>query len=102
MNRPAMAALIAATCLRLHGQAARDPDDVLAQVRAKLHSMTERLPRYTCVQTVERRYLRHAERKGPPPSCDQISGDPDDVLAQVRAKLHSMTERLPRYTWAST
>ena len=70
-----MAALIAATCLRLHGQAARDPDDVLAQVRAKLHSMTERLPRYTCVQTVERRYLRHAERKGPPPSCDQISGD---------------------------
>jgi hypothetical protein len=75
MNRPVLFALIAASSLRLYGQAARDPDDVLAQVRAKLRSMALRLPRYTCVQTVERSYFKHAEHNGPPPSCDQISGD---------------------------
>lgn len=70
-----MAALIAATSLHLYGQAARDPDDVLAQVRTKLRSMTARLPKYTCVQTIERRYFKHSDHKGPPPSCDQIAGD---------------------------
>jgi len=75
MNRPAIVALIAATSLPLYGQEGHEPDGVLEQVRAKLRTMTARLPRYTCVQTVERRYFKHAEHKGPPPSCDHIAGD---------------------------
>ena len=70
-----MVALIAACSLRLHGQPARDPDEVLAQVRAKLRAMAQRMPRYTCVQTVERKYYKLGEHKGSPPSCDQIAGD---------------------------
>ncbi len=69
-----MAVLIAASSLRLYGQAAVKPDDVLEQVRAKLRATTNRLPRYTCVQTIERRYYKHGDSKTPP-SCDQISGD---------------------------
>ena len=63
MNRPSAVMALAGMCLALSGQAARDPDQVLEQVRTKLKSMTLRLPRYTCVQTVERRYFRPAERK---------------------------------------
>jgi hypothetical protein len=75
MKRLSMVALIAACSLRLHGQPARDPDEVLAQVRAKLRAMAQRMPRYTCVQTVERKYYKLGEHKGSPPSCDQIAGD---------------------------
>ncbi|MBZ5622508.1 MAG: hypothetical protein LAQ69_27805 [Acidobacteriia bacterium] len=75
MKRALMAAVVAASSFGLYGQAARDPDDVLSQVRAKLRSMTERLPKYTCVQTVERRYFKHGDHKGAGPSCDQIIGD---------------------------
>src|ERR1051325_9873887 len=75
MKRPLTAAAIAISCVRLCGQEARDPDDVLAKVRARLSSMTRRVPRYTCLQTVERRYFRHTDHNRPPASCDQISGD---------------------------
>src|SRR5437868_14344197 len=75
MKRALLAAVLTTSCLWVCGQEGRDPDEVLKQVRTKLSAMTRRLPRYTCVQTVERRYFKHTDHKNPPPSCDQIIGD---------------------------
>src|SRR5581483_1967111 len=66
-----------------------DPDVVLEQVRTKLRTMTQRIPHYTCVQTIERRYYTHAAASAP--SCDQIAAD----RKMGRTKLHLFaTDRL--------
>jgi hypothetical protein len=90
MGRTAVAALITALSFSLQAQAPRDVDDILAQVRTKLRSMTSRLPRYTCVQTVERHYYRHAEQKNPP-SCDQMAAD--RKMGRFKQQLYA-TDRL--------
>jgi len=57
-----------------NGQSPPDPTDTLARARDHLLERTERLPNYTCVQTVDRAYLQPANPIYPPPSCDVISG----------------------------
>ena len=47
---------------------APDAEEVLRRVRARLLSDLERLPRYTCVQTITRQYYRRSES----PSCSAL------------------------------
>ncbi len=89
MGRTAIAALIAALSFSLQAQAPRDVDDILSQVKTKLRSMTSRLPRYTCIQTVERRYYRHDQKNTP--SCDQLAADRKN--GRYRQQLYA-TDRL--------
>ncbi len=57
------------------GQTARDPDLNLAQARERLRAMTRRLPKYTCTQTVERRYYRPTDEKAAANlTCDERAG----------------------------
>ena len=50
-----------------------DPEDVLAKARANILDRSERLPNYTCVQTVDRKFLRLKKPVFPIPSCDDMS-----------------------------
>ncbi len=73
MNRLTVVGIVAASAFVVGGQTSHDPDAVLEQVRTKVRTMTQRIPHYTCVQTIERRYYTHAAAKAP--SCDQIAAD---------------------------
>jgi hypothetical protein len=53
------------------GQANYDPSIVLARARDQVLVLSDRLPRYTGVQTVNRSYFSGNKRV----SCDQIAGD---------------------------
>ena len=44
--------------LSMSAQPRPDPEDVLAKARDNMLDRTERLPNYTCVQTVDRKFLR--------------------------------------------
>ena len=49
-----------------------NPDQVLAETKAKIVAMTRNLPRYTCTETVNREYFR-AETRMPAGSCQRDS-----------------------------
>jgi hypothetical protein len=68
------AGLLLALCAAACAQTSPDPADVLARTRDRLQDTTERLPNYTCVQTVDRKFFRPRIRT-PRRSCDQIAGD---------------------------
>jgi len=68
-------ATLGAVALCLWAQGTRNPDELLADARDKLVATARRLPKYTCVQTIERRYFNRMEKASLPPSCDQISAD---------------------------
>ncbi len=65
--------LLASACLPGAGDS-HDPMETLAQARARIVAMTKRLPRYTCVETVERKYFSslRAGRATPPKPCPQL------------------------------
>lgn len=65
-------ALILAAAMALFGQTPVDPARTLARARDKFLDSTQRLPNYTCVQTVNREYFRPAKPRLPRPSCDQM------------------------------
>src|ERR1019366_3737696 len=54
--------VLLAPALALGAEQAVDPAEVLREARPKLANIVGRLPRYTCVQTVERNYLRQGPR----------------------------------------
>src|ERR1700687_5350032 len=56
-------------------QTPRDPEEALVQARDKILERTERLPNYTCVQTLDRKYLKRTKPEFPVPSCDQMSAE---------------------------
>ena len=51
-----------AAALALGAQQGVDPTEVLREARPKLATIVQRLPRYTCVQTVQRSYFRQGPR----------------------------------------
>ena len=67
-------ALILAIIVAACAQPRRDPSAILAQTRDKLADRTDRIPNYICVETVNRSYLKNADAKFVPASCDQIMG----------------------------
>ncbi|MBZ5590629.1 MAG: hypothetical protein LAP39_00220 [Acidobacteriia bacterium] len=56
----------------LCAQSAPDPTDVLAHARDRLVDRSERLPNYTCVQTVNRKYFRRPKQAQPVPACSEV------------------------------
>jgi hypothetical protein len=62
--------LVLASTIR--AQEPRDPEEVLVQARDKILERTERLPNYTCVQTVDRTFLKVDKPRFPVPSCDDL------------------------------
>ncbi len=58
--------------LAAQAQAATDPTDVLARARDIVLSRIDRLPNYTCVQTINRSYFKPGVEPG---SCDKMIGE---------------------------
>src|SRR5580698_10213858 len=56
-------------------QADRDPSLVLARTRDRVLELADRLPKYTCLQTVNRTYLRPLVMPRAGTSCDQFAGE---------------------------
>ncbi len=54
------------------GQAERDPGEVLERARANLQSMTRRLAKYACLETVDRIYYEPPPEPSEPLSCKVI------------------------------
>ena len=67
--------MIVSLALAFNVKAQRDPEEVLAQARDRVIERTDRLPNYTCVQTVDRKYLKRTKPELPAPSCDQMSAE---------------------------
>lgn len=59
----------------VHGQTALDPADVLRRARANINAATARLPKYACVQTIDRAYYAPAMPNHGDPSCGQMAAD---------------------------
>jgi len=70
MRSALILAVAAAACAQPH----RDPAEVLARARDKLLDRADRIPNYICVETVNRSYLKDADARSWPASCDQIMG----------------------------
>jgi hypothetical protein len=69
------------------GQPNYDPSVVLARARDQVLALSDRLPRYTCIQTVNRSYFSGNKKA----SCDRIAGD--KKLGRGKLKLEA-TDRL--------
>jgi hypothetical protein len=67
----ALALLLSA--LAVHAQTAHDPETVLAKVRDSVLDRSDRLPNYTCIQTVNRQYFKRETPEFPLPSCEQMN-----------------------------
>jgi hypothetical protein len=68
-----MRAFLIFAALAMSAQPAATPEQVLAKARDRIVDRTARLPNYTCVQTVDRKYFKF---KSPPfgaLSCDDMS-----------------------------
>jgi hypothetical protein len=57
-----LASALLAPAIAALGQQIYDPEDTLARTRTRLLADTQNLPRYTCVQTVNRRYYNAASQ----------------------------------------
>ena len=94
-GRPIAHALGLAAWLSLTGLLAQstthNPSIVLARTRDSVLTLTDRLPKYTCMQTVNRTYLQTVEKPAAGASCDQFAGDKKRLL---RALDVEATDRL--------
>ena len=65
-----------------------DPTDRLIRARGILADRDKRLPDYTCVQTVDRSYLKGRRVNSPSSSCDQLrSLSPRDLVLESTDRL---------------
>jgi hypothetical protein len=72
--RACLGALLPA--LALTAQTPPDPADILARARVQIADAVKRLPKYTCVQTIDRNYyMRTDSGHTLNPSCDQAAAD---------------------------
>jgi hypothetical protein len=72
----AKTALLLAGAAALRAQMATEPADTLARARLRIGATMRRLPKYTCVQTIDRSYFTRVTRKSTSiPSCSQASVD---------------------------
>lgn len=79
MRAGILLALAGALC----GQSPPEPTGVLAHARDNLLERRNRLPNYTCVQTVDRSYLRRSVKPQPVPSCSQMHESEKDDIREV-------------------
>jgi hypothetical protein len=75
------------------GQAERDPGEALERARANLQSMTQRLAKYACIETVDRVYYEPPAEPLGGQSCSQIQAvrnsraEPPAIEASDRLRL---------------
>jgi hypothetical protein len=86
------AGIVLAVAGALCAQSPPDPTDVLAHTRDNLLERRQRLPNYTCVQTVNRSYLRRSLEPQQVPSCTQMresenNGEGREVYLTDRLRL---------------
>lgn len=55
----------------LFAQTAPDPSDILSRARFQIASLTRRLPKYACVETIDREYFQRPHVR----DCDQAAAD---------------------------
>lgn len=67
--------LLFVTAAVLYGQTAPDPADVLARTRARVMTAMKRLPKYACVQTINRSFYAAPSPAHGEASCTQLSAD---------------------------
>jgi len=95
-------ALLLPLLAAVRGQAGPDPSEVLERARANLQTMTQRLSRYACIETVYRRYyVAPSQAKAPvvpraaPLSCAQIKVARDALGPRLESGLQlQSTDRL--------
>ncbi len=75
----------------IKSQTLSDPDEVLLRARDKIIDRTERLPNYTCVQTVDRKYFKVKKPQFPVLSCDDMSARKSKKTSLLKLEA---TERL--------
>ncbi len=68
----------------LLAQSRPDPAQVLVQARDRVRNTLRRLPKYTCVQTVDRTYFEPRRQRFPTPSCDSIIGSGEMSRSDAR------------------
>ncbi len=66
------AGVLLAVAGALYAQSPPDPTEVLSHARDNVFERRDRLPNYTCVQTVDRLYLRPSVDPQVVPSCSQM------------------------------
>ena len=72
MHLPIRLALPLLMLAAARGYAERDPGEALERARANLQSMTRRLAKYACIETVDRIYYEPPPEPATAPSCSQI------------------------------
>lgn len=78
-------ALLLAAAAALHAQMPSEPADTLAHARIKIVATMLRLPRYACVQTIDRSYFTRVTAKNTViPSCSQAGADTKRGQASLR------------------
>ena len=89
-------ALLLSAALALHGQTSPDPAATLTRARLKISATMRRLPKYACLQTIDRSYFtRVTAPNSAAPACGQSNGDakPDPKKARSAVRLDS-TDRV--------
>ncbi len=82
------ALLLTALAASALAQEPRDPAIRLLRARQILTERNKRLPDYTCVQTVDRRYLRPRKAHHPAPPCDKVRArDPNELVLEKTDRL---------------
>src|SRR5215472_15583891 len=71
-RRGCLALAVIAACAVASGQQSPDADSALGRTRERVLADLERMPRYTCVQTITRQYY---VRKSKAPSCAALIAD---------------------------
>ena len=64
------------------GAAGHNPTEVLSRVRDRVIKSVDRLPNYTCVETINRTYFQPSLPR-PPKSCDEHEGDKRQGIYQM-------------------
>jgi len=72
MKLPVRLALPLLMLTSVRGEAERDPVEALERARTNLQSMTRRLAKYACIETVDRSYFESPPDLPPGASCSQI------------------------------
>jgi hypothetical protein len=76
----------------VHSQTAPEPNDVLARAKARIIETMRRLPKYTCVETIDRGYYAPVRPSNAPvPSCAEANAEKTKGLPPMRL---SATDRL--------
>jgi hypothetical protein len=80
--------ILLAMAATLHAQTPPDPAETLSEVRLKISAAMRKLPKCTCVQTIDRSYFKRTPAAS---SCDQASAD----KKKGRSSLHLyLTDRI--------